>query len=59
MSQWNKEELEAMESQRMTDADHQSTPPRTPQQRFIAWVALAVVLFGLAGTVYWMINFVP
>lgn len=33
--------------------------PRTSGQRALAWVALAVVLFGLFGTLYWMIHFVP
>lgn len=58
MSQWNKEDLEAMDSQRFTE-EQQKAPPRTPQQRALAWIALAVVLFGLAGTIYWMVSFVP
>ncbi len=58
MSQWKKEDLEALESQRIAD-EQQETQPKTPQQRVLAWIALAVVLFGLAGTIYWMVSFVP
>jgi len=59
MSQWNKEDLESLESQRITEDQQQETPPKTPAQRALAWIALAVVLFGLAGTIYWMVTFVP
>jgi len=59
MSQWNKEDLEALESQRMAEDQQQETPPKTPGQRALAWIALAVVLFGLAGTIYWMVTFTP
>lgn len=59
MSQWNKEDLEALESQRVTENQQHDAPPKTPIQRALAWIALAVVLFGLAGTIYWMVTFVP
>ena len=59
MSQWKKEDLEAMESQRVSEEGKQNSEPRTPQQRALAWIALVVVLFGLAGTIYWMMTFVP
>ncbi len=41
--------------------ENEQTPyiPRTAGQRALAWVAIAVVLFGLLGTIHWMINFVP
>lgn len=55
MEERSREELEAVEHEEMQDV----YVPRTKFQRALAWIALAVVLFGLAGTIYWMMVFKP
>jgi len=49
--------------ERLQAADHGEVQeeyiPRTKFQRALAWIAIAVVLFGLGGTIYWMLTFTP
>ena len=59
MSQWDREGLEELELRREGEAEKKQYTPRTPFQRTLAWIALAVVLFGLGGTIYWMMAFKP
>lgn len=60
MANWDRENLEAMSRKQAQEArEEQEYRPHTPKQRILAWIAIAVVLFGLAGTIYWMLKFVP
>ncbi len=52
-------EKEPISSNETEEIEQTPYIPRTTGQRALAWLAIAVVLFGLFGTIYWMINFVP
>lgn len=55
MEERSRESLEAMQH----GEQREEYIPRTPFQRALAWIAIAVVLFGLGGTIYWMLTFRP
>lgn len=55
MEDRSREALEAMEHGEAKE----EYVPKTKFQRSLAWVAIAVVLLGLGGTIYWMLTFTP
>ena len=60
MENMQREDLEAIS--REQEAEQQvlnNRQPYTRKQRALAWFAIAVVLFALGGTLYWMFSFVP
>ena len=60
MADFQREDLENLSLKRQREEERQEKKePRTPKQRALAWAALLVVLFGLAGTIYWMMKFTP
>ena len=61
MDNMRREDLESI-SQKQEEAQQQmleNKQPYTGKQRFLAWIAIADVLFALGGTLYWMFSFVP
>ena len=61
MENFQREDLETIsqkqELEQLKQAEKRA--PYSMQQRILAWIAVAVVLFGLGGSLYWMFSFVP
>jgi len=59
MDERTTEQLETIAQKQEQEAEKEPYVPHTRLQRILALAALALVLIGLAGTIYWMITFVP
>lgn len=52
-----------MDGERLPDQPRQEEAPKEPyrprplRQLILAWVLIAIVLFGFLGTCYWMIHY--
>ena len=59
MSNMDREQLEAMEHGESSQPEKKPYVPRPKWQLALAWIAAGIVAFAFAGTIYWMITFVP
>ena len=59
MSDMDRERLEAMEHGESKLPQKKPYVPRPKYQLVLAWIAAAIVAFAFAGTIYWMVTFVP
>ena len=57
MSNMDREQLEAMEHGESSQPEKKPYVPRPKWQLALAWIVAGIVAF--AGTIYWMITFVP
>ncbi len=51
------ENLEHYSAGQQPDGEQKPYTPRPKGQLILAWVLIAVVLFGFLGTCYWMVKF--
>ena len=59
MSNMDREQLEAIADDESKLDQKKSYVPRPKWQLALAWIAAAIVAFAFAGTIYWMVTFVP
>ena len=59
MDERTTEQLETIAQKQEQETEKEPYVSHTRLQRILALAALALVLIGLAGTIYWMITFVP
>jgi len=51
------ENLEFYSAQQQNQEEKKEYTPRPLSHHIVAWLLIAVVLFGFLGMCYWMINF--